>query len=66
MKFELVVLSMVLISLSPVKTKQEIVVTNTLAIARHEMVVVPKRILMGINHGNDAKVWAVKKRRARS
>jgi len=64
MKFVLVVISIFLFSFSPVKTKREVIVKNTLAIARHETVSIPKNVLTEMKDGNSENAWVVKEKKS--
>lgn len=64
MKHELLAVSILLVSFSPVKTKKEVVVKNTLAIARHEIVSIPKNVLTEMKDGKVEKEWMVKEKKS--
>jgi hypothetical protein len=63
MKYLLLVLSIFIVSFSPVKTKT-VVVENRLNIARHEIVSISKKSLVGLIDGKLEKSWEVKEKRS--
>jgi hypothetical protein len=64
MKHVLFVLSIFLVSFTPVKTKNEIAVKNPLAITRHEIVTISNNTLMSMRNGKGEKPWIVKEKKS--
>src|SRR6478736_4970171 len=64
MKVLLVAISISLVSYSSLKTKKEVIVKNSLAIARHEVVSIPKNELDKMKDGNSGKAWVVKEKKS--
>lgn len=60
----LVVISISLVSFSPGRMTKEVIVKNTLAIARHEIVSISGKVLMELNGGKGGKkTWEVKEKK---